>query len=311
MKIEPIATSQQKRACCRAFSAATQLGHNVIAHNSVRSKRSAVNEANKTVNVVKTTADDVHQNASRVRIVNQTPMMTVCQLSSRQHVYALANLRPWTWPKANVRGSCKGRVSQLNHFDVQVQAYVRYREVKTWHIRVCFWCELEFITDSTYYELVTREDCITAVNRHTAKLPSNKGLMDFTPCKDWVDTILNVENNGALISSDFRPFKIGRAPTIFAGPGWATYHQQVNLIAICTEITYNRALGTVASGQHSLTGCLYEDEFCISGNYMYVWNARMLDVRCEQIVVGTMLSKRRHMHTVAPDLNELTNSPYK
>jgi len=25
--------------------------------------------------------------------------------------------------------------------------------------------------------------------------------MDFTPRKEWVDTILNVENNGALISS--------------------------------------------------------------------------------------------------------------
>ena len=103
-------------------------------------------------------------------------------------------------------------VSQLNHFDVQVQAYVYYREVKTWHIRVCSWCALDFITDSTYYELVTREDCITAVNRHTAKLPSNKGIMDFTPHKDWVDTILNVENNGALISSDCKPFKIGEAP---------------------------------------------------------------------------------------------------
>jgi len=142
----------------------------------------------------------------------------VCQLSPHQH--ALANLRPCTRPKATVRGSCKGRVrvSQLNHFDVQVQAYVCYREVKTWYIRVCSWCVLEFITDSTYYELVPREDCVTAVNRQ-AKLPSNKGIMDFTPRKDWVDTILNVENNGALISSDLKPFKIGGAPTIFAGPG--------------------------------------------------------------------------------------------
>jgi len=107
--------------------------------------------------------------------------------------------------------------------------------------------------------MVTREDCITAVNRHTAKLPSNTGIMEFTPRKDWVDTILNVENNGALISSDFKSFKIGGAPTIFAGPGWATYHQTVNFLAIRTEITYNRALGTVSSGQHSLTGCLYED----------------------------------------------------
>ena len=100
--------------------------------------------------------------------------------------------------------------------------------------------------------------------------------MDFTPRKDWVDTILNVESNGALISSDFRPFKIGGAPTIFAGPGWATWHQQVNFIAIRTEITCNLALGTVSSGRHSLTGCLYEDEFCISGNYMCVWNAGKL-----------------------------------
>jgi len=110
--------------------------------------------------------------------------------------------------------------------------------------------------------------------------------MDFTPRKDWVDTILNVENSVALISSDFKPFKIGGAPTIFAGPGWATYHQQVNFIAIRTEIAYNRALGTVSSRQHSLTGCLCEDEFCISGNYMYVWNAGKLAVRREQIRSG-------------------------
>jgi len=81
--------------------------------------------------------------------------------------------------------------------------------------------------------------------------------MDFTPRKDWVDAILNVENNGALISSDFKPFKIGGAPTILAGSSWSTYHQQANFIAIRTEITYNRTLGTVSSGQHSLTGCLY------------------------------------------------------
>jgi len=142
-------SAAQKLRERESFSAVTRLGHNVIAHNSVRSKRSAVNEANKTVNVVNTTTDDVHQNASRVHIVNQTPMMTVCQPSSRQHVYALANLRPCTRPKATVHGSCKGRVSQLNHFNVQVQAYVCYREVKAWHIRVCSWCELEFITDST------------------------------------------------------------------------------------------------------------------------------------------------------------------
>ena len=37
--------------------------------------------------------------------------------------------------------------------------------------------------------------------------------MDFTPRNDWVDTILNVENSGALISSDFKPFKIGGEPT--------------------------------------------------------------------------------------------------
>jgi len=148
----------QKLGERESSSAVTRLGHNVIAHNAVRSKRSAVNEADKTVNVMNTTADDVHQNASRVCIVNQTFMMTVCQPSSRQHVCALANLRPCTRPKATVRGSCKGRVSQLIHLDVQVQAYVCYRELKTWHIRVWSWCEFEFITDSTYYELETRED---------------------------------------------------------------------------------------------------------------------------------------------------------
>ena len=130
----------------RETSAVTRLGHNVIAHNSVRSKRSAVNEANKTVNLVNTTADDVHQNVSRVRIVNQTFLLTMCQPSSRQLVYAIAKLQPCTRPKATVCGSCKGRVSQLNHFEVQVQVYVCYREVETWHIRVCSWCELEFIT---------------------------------------------------------------------------------------------------------------------------------------------------------------------
>jgi len=197
-------SAAQKLRERESFSAVTRLGHNVIAHNAVRSKRSAVNEANKIVSVVNTTADDVHQNASRVRIVNQTLKMTVCQPSSRQHVHALANLRPCTRPKAAVRGSCKGRVSQLNHFDVQVQAHVCYREVKTWHIRIGSWCELEFTTDSTYYELVTREDCITAVNHHTAKLPSNKGILDFAPRKDWVDTILNVENNDALISNHLK-----------------------------------------------------------------------------------------------------------
>jgi len=34
-----------------------------------------------------------------------------------------------------------------------------------------------------------RVKTITAVNRYTAKLPSNKGIMDFTPHKDWIDTI--------------------------------------------------------------------------------------------------------------------------
>ena len=96
----------------------------------------------------------------------------------------------------------------LDHFDVQVQAYICYREVKTWHIHVCSWCELEFITDSTYYELVPHKDCITAVNRHTTKLPSNKDIMDFAPCKDWVDNTLNVENNGALISNHLTPFQV-------------------------------------------------------------------------------------------------------
>jgi len=79
-------SAAQKLRERETFSAVTRLGHNVIAHNSVRSKRSAVNEANKTVNVVNTTAEDVHQNASQVHIVNQTLMMTVCQRSSRQHV---------------------------------------------------------------------------------------------------------------------------------------------------------------------------------------------------------------------------------
>ena len=151
-------SAAQKLREREAFSAATRLGHNVIVHNLARSKRSAVNETNKISNVVNTTTDDMHQNASRVRIVNQTFMMTVCHPSSRQHVYALANLRLCMQLQATVRGSCKGRVSQLNHFDVQVQSYVWYREVKTWHICVCSWCELEFITDSSYYELVMRED---------------------------------------------------------------------------------------------------------------------------------------------------------
>ena len=81
-------SAAQKLRESEPFSAVTRLGHNVIAHNAVRSKRSAVNEANKTVNVVNTTADDVHQNASHVRIVYQTLMMTVCQPSSRQHLFA-------------------------------------------------------------------------------------------------------------------------------------------------------------------------------------------------------------------------------
>jgi len=82
-------SAAQKLRESEPFSGVTRLGHNVIAHNAVRSKTSAVNEANETVNVVNTTADDVHQNASRVRIVNQTLLMTVCQPSSCQHVYAL------------------------------------------------------------------------------------------------------------------------------------------------------------------------------------------------------------------------------
>jgi len=81
-------SAAQKLRESEPFSAVTRLGHNVIAHNAARSKRSAVNEANKTVNAVNTTADDVHQNASRVRIVNQTLMMTLCQPSSRQHLFA-------------------------------------------------------------------------------------------------------------------------------------------------------------------------------------------------------------------------------
>jgi len=95
-------SAAQKLREREAFSTVTRLGHNVIAHNVVRSKRSTVIEANKTFNVVNTTTDDVHQNASRVRIVNQTLIMTVCQPSSRQHVDALANLRPCTRPKATI-----------------------------------------------------------------------------------------------------------------------------------------------------------------------------------------------------------------
>jgi len=98
-------SAAQKLREREAFSAVTRLGHNVIAHNSVHSKRSAVNTGNKTFNVVNTTTDDVHRNANCVRIVNQALMITVCQPSSRQHVYALANLRPCTRPKATVRGS--------------------------------------------------------------------------------------------------------------------------------------------------------------------------------------------------------------
>jgi len=55
-----------------SFSAATRLGHNVIAHNGVRSKRSAVNEANKTVNVVNTRAvESESESRSRSRKVIQ------------------------------------------------------------------------------------------------------------------------------------------------------------------------------------------------------------------------------------------------
>jgi len=49
-----------------------------------------------------------------------------------------------------------------------------------------------------------------AINCHIAKLPGNKGIMDFAHHKDWVDTTLNVEKNGALISSDFKPFKLAK-----------------------------------------------------------------------------------------------------
>ena len=135
--------------------------------------------------------------------------------------------------------------------------------------------------------------------------------MDSVPRKDWVDTTLKIDDNGALISSDFKPFKIGGVPTIFAGPGWATYHQQVNFVDIRTEITCNHALGTVSSGQHSLTGCLCEDEFCISGNYMYVWNAEKLAVHREQIRSGDKPVKMpTHEHSY-DRYNQLTNSPYK
>ena len=53
-------SAAQKLRERESFSAVTRLGHNVIAHNSVRSKRSAVNEANETVDVMNTMADDVH-----------------------------------------------------------------------------------------------------------------------------------------------------------------------------------------------------------------------------------------------------------
>ena len=69
-------STAQKLRERETLSAVTRLGHNVIAHNAVRSKRSAVNEANKSVNVVNTTADDVHQNASRVRIVSPAHVNT-------------------------------------------------------------------------------------------------------------------------------------------------------------------------------------------------------------------------------------------
>jgi len=86
----------------------------------------------------------------------------------------------------------------------------------------------------------------------------------------------------------------------------------VSFIAIRTEITYNRALGTVFSGQHSLSGSLYEDEFCISGHYMYVWNAGKLAVRREQIRSEDKAVKMPvHAHSVATDLNQLTNALYK
>jgi len=72
----------------------------------------------------------------------------------------------------------------------------------------------------------------------------------------------------------------------------------VNCVVIRTEVTYNRALGTVSSGQHSLTGCLYEDEFCISGNYMYVWNAGKLAVCRDQICSGDKAVKMpAHAHS--------------
>ena len=53
-------STAQKLREIEPLSAVTRLGHNVIAHNTVSSKRSAVNEANKTVDVMNTMADDVH-----------------------------------------------------------------------------------------------------------------------------------------------------------------------------------------------------------------------------------------------------------
>ena len=48
----------------------------------------------------------------------------------------------------------------------------------------------------------------------------------------------------------------------------------------------------------ALTGCLYEDEFCISVNYMYVWNTGKLAVRREQIRRGDKAVKMpAHAHS--------------
>ena len=74
-----------------------------------------------------------------------------------------------------------------------------------------------------------------------------------TPCppslRPWMDTTLKVDNNGALISSDFKPFKIAERRLFSLDlVGLPTINHK-NFVAICTEMTYNCALGTVSSRQ--------------------------------------------------------------
>ena len=70
----PIRYTEIKR---ESFSAVTRLSHNVLAHNAVRSKRSAVNEADKTANVVNTTADD-YASKRKSRVHCQTNLYDDC-----------------------------------------------------------------------------------------------------------------------------------------------------------------------------------------------------------------------------------------